>query len=1077
MENPATSSRRHIDPTNSNGQPHTRVWSPVSRSTLNTSLSDSPSMSHHSSSGHASPWSHSLNMGLGNDYLLTDLLNHNLGPDLQPPMQSNTYGNDWAHSYPSPIHPNALAALVSNVSIPSNPSSPPGTPSLSSSYHSSYQAQVSSVSQSCLPGSWSHGNSPTHLKFPLGYPSKNAKNALPRSSDLKIKPARVDRLTAPDSLHRANSDSNTAQSFSLSHSHQLHDSLPGTYVHSHLPGPMLPSDRSLCQRSSVSSKSPSLTSKPTLFTDIFSEELFASAGSPLSPQPSSPFTSPRIIGSPVLQMKEIEPDPAQLAKEDPLATQVWKMYARTKATLPHAQRMENLTWRMMALALKKKKGDDDESAAKEQENEKSDSSHDAQDVIKSEQPRTADPEPSRQSDERGRRIDKGKARVRVVGFDGTNQDGFDEPDVVPMDWRAMSRSRSRISMDWRPASRSRSRPPEPGRTFDQHGSLNMAPYDARYAFPSTDDGFKSPDNVSYFKGALRATSSTSPRIPVPGSVAGPSMLSLSYGRRSPPSILNHAPELPSVFEDQAEVATSFPEVRFLNASNFNPALATIDSPVFAPSSLPSAGLHGLSRIPSAPYGHGPPAEERSFPRHVRKTSFDHTVSREGIMAGLGGRHQVNGRPLPPENLVGQKRRAETPHSESMLRADPSIVSGSGVAPLLHTEQLEENKSPFPSGAFNFSFPPYESLFSLPSASLSSHVGRQSDFNPYRSQSRQQSSEQSPITSQVYSPSDATSQTSAGEGLSAAAAAASAAMAEGYASLSAANLAGVDDGLLDYGQLLSLMYSGLDTRNPYTHVDPAQILAGQVDNGGRTGSGNTSNGAGVLGRFTHFHASPSSDGRGNGTGSSADASPEPLNVSNASTPPSVEGALSSSGQAPRIVNGRKYISLKQEAAQKKAPLPAANSNSPGELRSSSSTPDIASAEKGTSEEGEQLQTSCTNCQTTNTPLWRRDPEGQPLCNACGLFFKLHGVVRPLSLKTDVIKKRNRASGTQNNSRKSSLPKIASSTSRPRSQSGSLLTGAGRGSTPAARAGATANSTSGTMSLKRQRRTSTGLQTDT
>ncbi|CAG8454718.1 5047_t:CDS:2 [Dentiscutata erythropus] len=35
--------------------------------------------------------------------------------------------------------------------------------------------------------------------------------------------------------------------------------------------------------------------------------------------------------------------------------------------------------------------------------------------------------------------------------------------------------------------------------------------------------------------------------------------------------------------------------------------------------------------------------------------------------------------------------------------------------------------------------------------------------------------------------------------------------------------------------------------------------------------------------------------------------------------------------------------------------------------------------------------------------------QPLCNACGLFLKLHGVVRPLSLKTDTIKKRNRNGG--------------------------------------------------------------------
>jgi hypothetical protein len=37
------------------------------------------------------------------------------------------------------------------------------------------------------------------------------------------------------------------------------------------------------------------------------------------------------------------------------------------------------------------------------------------------------------------------------------------------------------------------------------------------------------------------------------------------------------------------------------------------------------------------------------------------------------------------------------------------------------------------------------------------------------------------------------------------------------------------------------------------------------------------------------------------------------------------------------------------------------------------------------DGEDGQTVCTNCGTTTTPLWRRNPEGQPLCNACGLFF--------------------------------------------------------------------------------------------
>lgn len=63
---------------------------------------------------------------------------------------------------------------------------------------------------------------------------------------------------------------------------------------------------------------------------------------------------------------------------------------------------------------------------------------------------------------------------------------------------------------------------------------------------------------------------------------------------------------------------------------------------------------------------------------------------------------------------------------------------------------------------------------------------------------------------------------------------------------------------------------------------------------------------------------------------------------------------------------------------------------------------------------QDRTRCSNCDTTTTPLWRRNPEGQPLCNACGLFYKLHGVVRPLSLKSDGIKKRNRQGGSTQSS---------------------------------------------------------------
>ncbi|KAM9296562.1 transcription factor GATA-5 [Gastrophryne carolinensis] len=50
--------------------------------------------------------------------------------------------------------------------------------------------------------------------------------------------------------------------------------------------------------------------------------------------------------------------------------------------------------------------------------------------------------------------------------------------------------------------------------------------------------------------------------------------------------------------------------------------------------------------------------------------------------------------------------------------------------------------------------------------------------------------------------------------------------------------------------------------------------------------------------------------------------------------------------------------------------------------------------------------CTNCHTTTTTLWRRNSDGEPVCNACGLYMKLHGVPRPPTMKKEIIQTRKR-----------------------------------------------------------------------
>ncbi|GAA6048382.1 hypothetical protein NBRC10513_000543 [Rhodotorula toruloides] len=98
----------------------------------------------------------------------------------------------------------------------------------------------------------------------------------------------------------------------------------------------------------------------------------------------------------------------------------------------------------------------------------------------------------------------------------------------------------------------------------------------------------------------------------------------------------------------------------------------------------------------------------------------------------------------------------------------------------------------------------------------------------------------------------------------------------------------------------------------------------------------------------------------------------------------------------------------------APAPAPTAAGEGERPPGSFDPAAPNAVNGLPNplpaNYDKTQPICANCATQTTPLWRRSHDSTHiLCNACALFFKMKGRPRPISLKTDVIKSRNRSKG--------------------------------------------------------------------
>ncbi|WWC70300.1 uncharacterized protein I206_104250 [Kwoniella pini CBS 10737] len=733
--------------------------------------------------------------------------------------------------------------------------------------------------------------------------------------------------------------------------------------------------------------------------------------------------------------------PEQMAQKDPLATQVWKAYARAREVLPNGQRMENLTWRMMHLTLKKKEAE--EAAAREKAEKEEQERLIREYIAEAEEsrdavPPTTTPAENEREGERGR----SKGKSRIVGFAGASSNP--SPDGMDIDWRAASRSRSRIPMDidWRGSSRSRSRSALPFRQ-NLFGEYHAHQLLASGGTPTAEMGLHMPSQNEWL-----ASNRKAPDLP------GPRSAGSSLSRSHPSKSSRLADTMPPLHERERSADWQSPPKQShpldaLVASAPPDGHMTMDE-------IQAALNAGLSpfkdKQPNLPGINGPGLygeTEENFhpqygylPRRVRKTSFDHTVSaHELAQAELLGLS-------PTAGLNPRKRQAE-----ASPRDGKTLV-------------LPEGDTGFPSSNFTFSFPQsYENFFDIAAASSNTPAGTTGNDMSGGTLNMPEITAEDIVEWASSQP--ATANTSAFGSPSAFGLVDTSIVGNGMnlpnmsSHTSPNQQTGTGDNPFDFQQLMHLYLNANSAASPFTHINPSQVL-GALQNQLNDPSSNavspaslngaptpgTTNGSGnVIKPLPKSVGGKSVDSKDSKDKSSMPPPPTPsipVPVRSNSSPNLQTLRISQSGHSKNSslsgsLGGGKSSSNKSN----KSSLKNQNQNQSLEIEDDEDAGGEDDLNNSNDNDGEgedetgpgsiintgENPTMCTNCQTTNTPLWRRDPEGQPLCNACGLFYKLHGVVRPLSLKTDVIKKRNRAAPGgkgESASRKNSLSGPASGT---------------------------------------------------
>ncbi|KAF1851858.1 area protein [Cucurbitaria berberidis CBS 394.84] len=653
--------------------------------------------------------------------------------------------------------------------------------------------------------------------------------------------------------------------------------------------------------------------------------------------------------------------PEEMQKNDPLGTQIWKLYSRAKTQLPNAERMENLTWRMMAMNMRRAGLDRNKGHIQSRPSSQS------SDLMPPPPPAAAAAAQSTRPPPRSapsgiaqqlRKSADQQAQVQQPPPDTMNLDDFIFPSSVGSPAGLSPEASNEGSAPFHATA-----PAIPIRKLNQANDHHLSL--ARASAPSVPPAINRENEFGYVPRHVRKTSIDERRPPKRRAEASPlvppvhsgmiptdaqaeadlSQYSLDHGMRPPtfPASQAQVPYSIDTFQmpDDSIISSAGPFQQNFGFSpvgspmmNHNAFSNNLFNPNSMASSLNSTDYYSppSSAFPSTASTPQPMAEDNQM--YFDRSGMD---IRSTHSSGLYGPHR-------PSNL--------STSMQTQFIFNPGVGDSESVfSPVTSAS----SSLPFSASSFGHS-----SHHVDPSHVLHNNL-------PLRQQHEMQMTRQENMFT-FGADSDAEDD-------------------EGSAfadrTMPAQEFSPMEDGPLDFTSgfqwetNLSNQFNPMQARYPAgpprktVTIGPTEIVHSPQDHWSPGGS---------LGR-THGSAASVSDIRNRGN------DPRRQKIPRTSSTPNAAGL---------VLQGMHGLSQ-------------SSPNSPPESGFSSAAPSRPESPNGTKPGEGSAPTTCTNCFTQTTPLWRRNPEGHPLCNACGLFLKLHGVVRPLSLKTDVIKKRNRGSG--------------------------------------------------------------------